>query len=64
MLEEVARDTALRPTLRDWEAVRTLVYQNKGRKARALFDRELTPDEKLTVTGIRREGSIVHLDLQ
>ncbi len=32
--------------------------------ARALFDRELTPDEKLTVTGIRREGSIVHLDLQ
>ena len=32
--------------------------------ARALFDRELAPDEKLTVTGIRREGSIVHLDLQ
>ncbi|MFC9972714.1 AAA family ATPase [Spirillospora sp. NPDC127200] len=32
--------------------------------ARALFDRELTPDERLTVTGIRREGSIVHVDLQ
>lgn len=32
--------------------------------ARALFDRELVPDEKITVTGIRREGSIVHLDLQ
>ncbi|TMQ94036.1 ATP-dependent Clp protease ATP-binding subunit [Actinomadura soli] len=32
--------------------------------ARALFDRELVPDEKTTVTGIRREGSIVHLDLQ
>ncbi|WP_141578189.1 AAA family ATPase [Actinomadura sp. WMMA1423] len=32
--------------------------------ARALFDRELVPDEKVTVTGIRREGSIVHLDLQ
>ncbi|MFC4911166.1 AAA family ATPase [Actinomadura gamaensis] len=31
--------------------------------ARALFDRELTADEKVTVTGIRREGSIVHLDL-
>ena len=31
--------------------------------ARALFDRELTPDEKITVTAIRREGSIVHLDL-
>ncbi|GLZ09979.1 chaperone [Actinomadura sp. NBRC 104425] len=32
--------------------------------ARALFDRELTPEERITVTGIRREGSIVHLDLQ
>ncbi|MEU8801486.1 AAA family ATPase [Spirillospora sp. NPDC048819] len=32
--------------------------------ARALFDRELVPEEKVTVTGIRREGSIVHLDLQ
>ncbi|WP_067476932.1 AAA family ATPase [Actinomadura hibisca] len=32
--------------------------------ARALFDRELAPDERLTVTGIRREGSIVHVDLQ
>ncbi|MGP4023796.1 AAA family ATPase [Actinomadura sp. 3N407] len=32
--------------------------------ARALFDRELVPDEKVTVTGIRREGSIVHLELQ
>ncbi|WP_433333891.1 AAA family ATPase [Spirillospora sp. CA-294931] len=32
--------------------------------ARALFDRELVPDERITVTGIRREGSIVHLDIQ
>ncbi|MFB4312853.1 AAA family ATPase [Actinomadura sp. 21ATH] len=31
--------------------------------ARALFDRELVPDERITVSGIRREGSIVHLDL-
>ncbi|MFD0685027.1 AAA family ATPase [Actinomadura fibrosa] len=32
--------------------------------ARALFDRELVPDERVTVSGIRREGGIVHLDLQ
>jgi hypothetical protein len=32
--------------------------------ARALFDRELVPDEKITVTAIRREGGIVHLGLQ
>ncbi|TDE26299.1 AAA family ATPase [Actinomadura sp. 6K520] len=31
--------------------------------ARALFDRDLGPDDKITVTGIRREGGIVHLDL-
>ncbi|MFF5260668.1 AAA family ATPase [Actinomadura viridis] len=31
--------------------------------ARALFDRELVPDERITVSGVRREGSIVHLDL-
>jgi ATP-dependent Clp protease ATP-binding subunit ClpB len=32
--------------------------------ARALFDRELVADERLTVSGIRREGGIVHLDIQ
>ncbi|WP_242900987.1 AAA family ATPase [Actinomadura terrae] len=32
--------------------------------ARALFDRELVPDERVTVSGIRREGSIVHLEIQ
>ena len=32
--------------------------------ARALFDRELKPDERITVSGIRREGGIVHLELQ
>ncbi|MFB4300698.1 AAA family ATPase [Actinomadura sp. NTSP31] len=32
--------------------------------ARALFDRELIPDERITVWGIRREGGIVHLDIQ
>ncbi|GAA2421331.1 AAA family ATPase [Actinomadura vinacea] len=32
--------------------------------ARALFDRDLTPEDRITVSGIRREGSIVHLELQ
>jgi len=32
--------------------------------ARALFDRELVPDERVTVSAIHREGSIVSLDLQ
>jgi ATP-dependent Clp protease ATP-binding subunit ClpA len=32
--------------------------------ARALFDRELGAEERITVYGIRREGGIVHLDIQ
>jgi hypothetical protein len=31
--------------------------------ARALFHRELAADERITVSGIRREGGIVHLDI-
>jgi energy-coupling factor transporter ATP-binding protein EcfA2 len=32
--------------------------------ARALFDRELTPGERVSVSGIRKEGSIVELDVR
>jgi hypothetical protein len=57
VLEEVARDKALRPTLRDWEAMKALVYQNKGRKARALFDRENLPHREQVIRNtLKREG--------
>lgn len=57
VLETVARDKALRPTLRDWEALKTLVYQNKGRKARALFDPDnLPPREQVIRNTLKREN--------
>jgi hypothetical protein len=57
VLEEVARDKALRPTLRNWEAMKALVYQNKGRKARALFDRENLPHREQVIRNtLKREG--------
>ena len=57
VLEEVARDKSLRPTLRDWDPVKLLVYQNKGRKARALFDRaNLPPREQIIRNTLKREG--------
>jgi hypothetical protein len=57
VLETVARDKTLRPTLRDWEPVKTLVYQNKGRKARALFDRENLPHREQVIRNtLKREG--------
>lgn len=57
VLEDVARDKTIRPTLRDWEAMRVTVYQNQGRKARALFDRErLPPREQMIRNTLKREG--------
>jgi hypothetical protein len=57
VLETVAKDKTLRPTLRDWEALRSMVYQNQGRKARALFDRENLPHREQAIRNtLKREG--------
>lgn len=57
VLETVARDKALRPALRDCEAVRVMVYQNRGRKARALFDRDRLPHREQVIRNtLRRAG--------
>ena len=57
VLETVARDKTLRPTLRNWEAMKLLVYQNKGRKARALFDRDALPHREQVIRNtLKREG--------
>jgi hypothetical protein len=42
-LEAAALRDDLRPILRDYAPVKMMVYQNKGRKARALFDRARLP---------------------
>lgn len=51
MLEQVAMQPDLRRILRDHEPIRKMVYQNKGRKARALFDRNDLPRRE---QGIRK----------
>jgi hypothetical protein len=57
VLEAVARDKTLRPSLRDWEALRAMVYQNRGQKARALFDRRNLPHREQAIRNtLRREG--------
>lgn len=57
VLEDIARDKTLRPALRDWDPVRLLVYQNKGRKARALFDRTNLPHREQVIRNtLKREG--------
>jgi hypothetical protein len=57
VLEEVARDKAVRPALKDWPAMKAMVYQNRGRKARALFDRDRLPRrEQMIRNALRRDG--------
>ncbi len=57
VLETVAGQKDLRRILRDWDPVKLMVYQNKGRKARALFDRDHLPlREQILRNTLKREG--------
>lgn len=57
MLEEIAGRKELRALLRGHEAVRLMVYQNRGRKVRALFDRANLPRrEQIIRNTLKREG--------
>ena len=51
VLEEVAKDQPLRKLLRDHEPIKLMVYQNKGRKARELFDRNDLPRREQMLRG-------------
>lgn len=57
VLEAVAGDKENRRILRDWPQVKQMVYQNRGRKARALFDRnDLPRREQMIRNALKREG--------
>ena len=57
VLEAVAKDQTIRPTLRNWGAVKQMVYQNQGARARALFDRANLPRrEQMIRNTLKREG--------
>lgn len=57
LLEEIATPNPVKKVLRGSEAMRKLVYQGKGRKLRALFDRNALPRrEQMLRNAIRREG--------
>lgn len=57
VLEQLAGEKDNRRILRDWPQVKQMVYQNKGRKARALFDRaDLPRREQMIRNTLKREG--------
>ncbi len=57
VLEQVAGQQELRRLLREYEPVKLMVYQNRGRKIRALFDRADLPRREQAIRAvIKREG--------
>ncbi len=58
VLEEVARDQPLRRILREYEPVKLMVYQNKGRKARELFDHANLPRREQMLRGPLKEAGL------
>jgi hypothetical protein len=57
VLEQVATDKDNRRILRDWAPVKQMVYQNRGAKARALFDRAALPHREQVIRNtLKREG--------
>ena len=57
VLEAVATAQPQRKVLRDYPPIKTLIYQNQGRRARALFDRnDLPRREQVIRNTLKREG--------
>jgi hypothetical protein len=57
VLEQVAEVKENRRILRDWQQAKQMVFQNKGRKARALFDQDHLPRRSQIIRNtLKREG--------
>lgn len=57
VLEEVCNQKPVKQVLREYEAFRRMVYQPKGRKARALFDRADLPHREHVIRNtLKRNG--------
>lgn len=56
-LEQVAGRNAVKKVIKDYEPFRRMLYQGKGAKARALFDRENLPHKEQAIRNtLKREG--------
>lgn len=58
VLEEVAGQKELRRLLRDHEPARLMIYQNRGRKARDLFDRADLPPREQMIRGALKKAEL------
>ena len=58
VLEAVAGRQELRRLLRDYEPAKLMIYQNRGRKARELFDREDLPRREQMIRGTLKKAEL------
>ncbi len=57
LLEQICAPNTMKRVLRDYEPFKKLIYQGKGAKVRALFDRNALPRrEQMIRNAIKREG--------
>ena len=57
VLEEVAAPNRIKKVLKEYEPMKRLIYQGRGRKARALFDRENLPRREQAIRNrLKSEG--------
>ena len=58
VLEEVAGQKELRRLLRDYEPARLMIYQNRGRKAREMFDRADLPRREQAIRAALKRADL------
>jgi hypothetical protein len=58
VLEDVAGQKELRRLLRDYEPARLMIYQNRGRKAREMFDRADLPRREQAIRGALKKADL------
>lgn len=57
VLEQVTAPNRLKKVLKDYDAIKRMIYQGRGRKVRALFDRNDLPRREQTIRNtIKRNG--------
>jgi hypothetical protein len=61
VLQEVSAPNAIKKVLKEYGPVRRMIYQGKGTKARALFDRAALPTREQSIRNkLKREGLWLH----
>ena len=57
VLEKLAAEKAIKKVLKEYEPFRKVIYQGKGARVRAMFDRDDLPRrEQMIRNAIKREG--------